>query len=518
MMGNPSLSIFLFALFVSLCASQAPLLFPYPSSISYGSQSAAVGPNSFTISTSSSSSILQQAIKRYQTLLFPFTANVQTTTLPNLVISVSSSSENLVLGVDESYTLSVSTTANTLSAPTVWGALRGLETFSQLVTYNESTGAYAVQYLPIKISDTPRFEWRGIMIDTARHYLSVNTILRTIDAAAYNKLNTLHWHSVDAQSFPIESSTFPRLSQFGAYSPHAVYSKSDIQTIVQYGLSRGIRVVIEFDIPGHSASWGKGYPNITTLCPDWNANVNNVALNPSVPFTFEVLEGFLGEMASLFPDEYMHLGGDEVVFQCWLDNPQLVAWMKQMGFQSGPDVEQYFETKLQAIVAQNNKTMVCWQELFNNGIVLKQDTIIEVWEDAETLQEVVNGGYRGLVAFPYYLDKQIPKPGSTHYEWVDTWQDFYNSDPAAGITGNNVKNIIGGEAIMFGEQVDSVNFDSRVWPRACGVSERLWSPQDITNISQTIPRLVAFRCRMAQRGIGAGPIAPDYCPLPDSSL
>jgi len=355
------------------------------------------------------------------------------------------------------------------------------------------------------------------MIDTARHYLTVSTILRTIDAASYNKFNTLHWHATDAQSFPIESPVYPELAQAGAYGPSAVYTTTDIATIVAYGLARGIRVVIEFDIPGHAASWGKAYPNITTYCPTLMANINNIPLDPSNPFTFQVLEGFLGDMVSRFPDQTMHLGGDEVIFSCWLDNPQVVSWMKKNGFQNGAQVEQYFEMQMFQILQAHNKSMVCWQELFNNGVTLKANTIVEVWEDAPTLQEVIDGGYRGLVAFPYYLDKQTPKAGSTHYEWVDTWQDFYNSDPYNGITGKNLHNIIGGEAIMFGEQVDSTNFDSRVWPRASGVAERMWSPQSVTNVLATIPRLVAFRCRMAQRGIGAGPVAPDYCPLPDTS-
>jgi len=140
------------------------------------------------------------------------------------------------------------------------------------------------------------------------------------------------------------------------------------------------------------------------------------------------------------------------------------------------------------------------------------DVVVEVWMDAATLNAVVVAGYYGLVAYPYYLDKQVPD-GNTHYEWVDTWQDFYNADPAAGVTGpQNL--ILGGEACMWGEQVNSVNFDSRVWPRACGVTERLWSQKNVNNVQAAIPRLMAFACRLAQRGIGAGPIAPDYCPLP----
>ncbi len=146
-----------------------------------------------------------------------------------------------------------------------------------------------------------------------------------------------------------------------------------------------------------------------------------------------------------------------------------------------------------------------------------KDVIVQVWKDAATLNEAVQAGYQSLASFAWYLDKQIPDPPSTHYEWVDTWQDFYMADPYNGVTGDTSL-ILGGETCMWAEQVDATNFFSRVWPRACGVTERLWSAQSVNSVATAIPRLVAFRCRLAQRDIGAGPIAPDYCPLPSANV
>jgi len=328
----------------------------------------------------------------------------------------------------------------------------------------------------------------------------------------------LHWHAVDAQSFPIESETYPLLAEAGCWGPGAVYSHADLQQVVQYALYRGVRVVVEFDMPGHAASWGRAYPNITVYCQDYESNVNNIPLDPTQPFTYQLVQNFLLEMATLFPDAYVHLGGDEVVMGCWEENPAVSKWMQQHGMDSTA-LEGYFEANMYKFLTQQaNRSMVVWQEIFNDGVVPGKDVVVQVWKDADTANQVVTQGYHALVSFAWYLDKQIPDPPSTHYEWVDTWQDFYQFEPYTGIDPSATSLILGGEACMWAEQVDSMNADSRIWPRACGVTERLWSPILVNSVADAIPRLVAFRCRLAQRNIGAGPVAPDFCPLPSNNF
>jgi len=230
-----------------------------------------------------------------------------------------------------------------------------------------------------------------------------------------------------------------------------------------------------------------------------------------------VLDGFFRDMAGRFPDNYIHVGGDEVVTECWLDDPTITSWMTKMGIQNGTEIEQYFNKQISQIVNTLNKFPVYWHDPFVDGVVLQKGSTVEVWRNGTTLQKVIDQDYQALVAYPYYLDKQLPNPNSKHYLWGDTWMDFYEADPYDYVNGNNLRNIIGGEAAMWGEQVDATNIDSRVWPRACAVAERLWSNQFVNNVTLATPRLIDFRCRLAQRGIGAGPIAPDYCPLPDLS-
>jgi hexosaminidase len=213
--------------------------------------------------------------------------------------------------------------------------------FWQLVSYDLTSGTYNIVGTPIEITDAPRFGWRGLLIDTARHYLSIASIKRTIDALSYVKMNTLHWHAVDAQSFPIVSQRFPFLTK-GAYAPNAIYTAADITGIIEYGRQRGVRVIAEFDVPGHAAAWGVGDPSLVVTCPKYSRNINNIPLDVTKQHTYDVLNGFLNEMVTLFTDQYIHLGGDEVVYGCWLDNQGVLDYMKQHGIQSATQLYQMF--------------------------------------------------------------------------------------------------------------------------------------------------------------------------------
>lgn len=321
------------------------------------------------------------------------------------------------------------------------------------------------------------------------------------------------------------TNSYPLLSEKGAYAPSAVYEQSDIQMIVQYALERGIRVVPEFDVPGHSYSWGMGYPQLVATCPDYAANINNIPLDPTQNFTYTVLEAVFGEMVQLFTDNYWHVGGDELVTDCWLEDQQIVQWMKDNNVQNTIQLWQIFETEITNFLASKGRSIVAWEEVFVNGINIPAGSIIEVWEDFETLQSVVDAGHYALMSSAFYLDKQVPVPNEYFYEWLDTWESMYMADPYNNITSNQHL-ILGGEACMWAEQVDSLSIEERVWPRgnsfsllsivgiaslptlhfffepAAAVGERLWSAQDVTNISFATTRLNSFRCTsLARRGI-----------------
>lgn len=514
------INVLFFVLIATLCVN-GYYVWPKPSSISQGSGIVGVNPTSLTITTNSTSEILERSINRYvKNLIFPMGTgdnSPEPVIFTQLMVNVASDDEDLQLGVDESYSLSIGSgaTSGTLTAQTIYGAMRGLETFSQLVDWSDNTTSYAINCLPTTITDTPRFAWRGLLMDTARHYLHPSTIYRTIDALSYSKFNTLHWHAVDAESFPVVSDTYPLLSEKGSYAPTAIYSHALIESVVAYAKERGIRVVPEFDMPGHAYSWGLGYPELTVSCPNYAANINNIPLNPTLNSTYTMLNAFIPEMAALFTDDCFHIGGDEVVFGCWDENEEVSQWMQERGYDA-VDTLQYFENMVYPIVSGANKNAVVWEDLFDDGVTVPIDYIVEVWSDQSTLQSLVEAGYQSITAYGYYLNNQEPVPGETTSQWIDTWQLMYAFDPLEGtsFTSEQLELVLGGEAAMWGEQVDSTNYDSRVWPRACAVSERLWSPEDVTDVDDATTRLVEHRCRIARRGVGAGPIEPDYCSIP----
>eukprot|EP01103_Thecamoeba_quadrilineata_P000432 TRINITY_DN1036_c0_g1_i2.p1 TRINITY_DN1036_c0_g1~~TRINITY_DN1036_c0_g1_i2.p1 ORF type:complete len:454 (-),score=70.64 TRINITY_DN1036_c0_g1_i2:369-1730(-) len=431
-------------------------VWPAPASITQGVNVLSLDQSSFTIDTNSSSSVFAAAIDRYLTggLIFPFpNSEFQGgEELAHLYIGVGSESEDLQLFVDESYNLEVGSKngegyAN-LTAATIYGAMRGLETFSQLVDYNYTSNTYAINCSPTVVYDSPRFPWRGLLIDSSRHFLSPSTIYRTIDALSYSKFNTLHWHITDAESFPLEIESYPLLSQKGAWSPNFVYNQSFVQDVVSYAQQRGVRVLPEFDMPGHAYSWGLGYPNITASCPAYEANIDNIPFNPTVQQTYDVISGVVSQYSQVFTDNYWHIGGDEVITGCWSLDPSIASWMASHNIKTTTQLLQYFENNLEPIITQNNRTSVCWEDLFDNGITLPSSVIVEAWSKPDTLKQIVQAGLRGITSYGYYLNNQSPLTGVYVGQWENTWQTMYTNDPtsALNLSPSELQLVLGGEA------------------------------------------------------------------------
>jgi len=385
------------------------------------------------------------------------------------------------LGEDESYELTVADSGAKLTAPTTLGVLRGLQTFLQLVEITPT--GFAAPAVTIK--DQPRFPWRGMLIDVSRHFIPIDALKRNLDGMAAVKMNVLHWHLSDDQGFRAESKAFPKLTGMG--SDGMFYTQEEIRDLIAYAHDRGIRVMPEFDIPGHSRSWFLGYPELSsgtgpyTLEGGGPGTYIDPIMDPTQESTYKFLEKFIAEMAKLFPDAYFHIGGDEVDGKQWDANPKIQAFIRAHGMKNNQDLQAYFNQRLQKIVAKNHKIMVGWDEILHPD--LPKTIVVQSWRGQASLAAAAKQGYRGLLSFGYYLD--LMWPAARHYA-VDPM-----ADAAATLTPEEKGLIVGGESCQWAEWVTPENIDSHIWPRNAVIAERLWSAQDVKDVASMYTRMNA---------------------------
>jgi hexosaminidase len=389
---------------------------------------------------------------------------------------------------DESYALDVSDKQALLKAATAVGALRGLETFLQLLE-----GDGSGYYIPaISIQDRPRFAWRGLLIDSGRHFEPVEVIKRNLDGMAAVKLNVLHWHLSEDQGFRVESKRYPRLHQMG--SDGLYYTQEQIRDVIAYARDRGIRVMPEFDMPGHATSWLVGYPEMASAPGPYTierkAGIFDPTFDPTREELYKFLEGFFTEMAGLFIDDYIHIGGDENNGRQWAANPQIQAFMKAKNLKDNHALQAYFNQRLSRILEKLGRKMIGWDEILHPD--LPQDIVIQSWRGPKSLAEAARKGYDGILSAGYYIDLMYP-----------AWQHYQNDPVAADTTlsEKELTHILGGEATMWGEWVSPETIDSRIWPRTAAIAERLWSPREVTDVDDMYRRLDVISMQLEALGL-----------------
>jgi hexosaminidase len=408
---------------------------------------------------------------------------------PLFVISVNGPGEKVQsVDEDESYSLSVSSRGVHLQAATDVGAMHGLQTLLQLVQHTDTQ-----YFLPnLTIHDSPRFPWRGLMLDCSRHFEPIPVIKRTLDAMAAVKMNVFHWHLSDDQGFRIQSKAFPLLAGLG--SDGAFYTQAQAREIVAYARARGIRVVPEFDMPGHTSAWFVGYPNLASAPGPFHIErhfgVFDPVMDPTRASTYLFLDKFIAEMASIFPDPYMHIGGDENNGVEWKHNPRIQAFMRDHHLKGTAGLQAYFNRRLLKILQKYHKHMIGWDEVLAPG--LPTDVMIQSWRGYDSLASAARKGYTGILSSGYYLDS------------MQTAAEHYEVDPipaSSTLTPQQRKRILGGEACMWGEYVDANIIDSRVWPITAAIAERLWSAQNVNNVNDMYRRLRVESLRLEALGL-----------------
>ncbi|KAF8951762.1 hypothetical protein BGZ46_003804, partial [Entomortierella lignicola] len=550
-------------------------VWPIPKSFSFGNEKVSLS-SSFQIKVQSTLNnelldttlypVLDKAINRFKdriqikrnsTILetnnYPNYATHEATPLPELIIIIDNAQATLEYGVDESYVINITTTQPVLSsqsrkailitdndspyekraligeasavlkANTQWGVIHGLETLSQLVLASNAPSRSSVPgqtvenileipNIPWLILDEPRYSHRGLLLDTSRNYFPVKDIIRTLDAMSIVKLNVFHWHVLDQQTYPLVSKAYPELTNKGAQRPDLVYSEQDVAKIIQHGQELGIRVLPEFDSPGHAASWGRSYPNLT-VCLDAQPHQTYAAeppagqLDPLEPFTYTILDTLVKEWTAQFPDNQVHIGGDEINFDCWKTSDRLRDYIDHAdhraryedallptvintasgnamrrttsGSQSGEDklLELYLNKALGMFLAQGKRPIV-WEEMaLEHNVMLPDSAIVQVWKNAGNAKRVIAQGRPVILSSAeyWYLDCGSGQwlIGTQGHNWCgfSNWQRVYSYSLTDKLNEAEQKLVYGGEICMWAEQTDSSNLDPNLWPRSAAAAE-----------------------------------------------
>jgi len=468
---------------------------PLPASVQSGAGSMGVDSSFSVAFTGYTEPRLERAGERFlrqlarQTAL-PLSLKPAGLAKATLVVHTEHASKEIQeVGEDENYVLEVATAGAKLTAPTPLGAMHGLQTFLQLVDVSPSGFAAPA----LKIQDQPRFPWRGLMIDSARHFIPLDVIRRNIDGMEAVKMNVFHWHLSENQGFRVESRKYPKLHELG--SDALYYTQDEIRDLIAYARDRGIRVVPEFDMPGHSTAWFVGHPELASgkgpYAIERKWGIFDPAMDPANEKVYKFLDDLIGEMARIFSDHYFHIGGDEVNGKEWDANPKIQAFMKAHGIKNNEALQAYFSGRVQKLVTKHGKTVIGWDEVLVEGV--PKDIVIQSWRGQASLAKAAKQGYRGILSNGYYLD--LGWSAARHYA-VDPM-----SGDAANLSAQEKQRILGGESCMWAEYVNPENVDSRIWPRNAAIAERLWSPQEVRDAASMYARLDFVSARLEWLGL-----------------
>ena len=357
------------------------------------------------------------------------------------------------LADDESYQLKISSDHIYLHANNRVGAVRGLETLLQVIgLQSAATQAGKIVIPQLAINDAPRFKWRGVLLDSSRHFLSIDTLKRQIDAMAAAKFNVFHWHLTDDQGWRFESKAYPKLHQLASDGEY--YSQQQMRDIVSYAQQRGIHVLPEIDLPGHASAIALVYPKLMSAPGPYQRElrwgVHKPTLNPTDEKVFQFVDALMKEVSALFPFEYIHIGGDEVDPEHWQNNAAIQKFMQDNQLENTQALQAYFNRRMVKILSQHQRKMIGWDEIQHPD--LPKDIVIQSWQGPDAVSDAISHGFQAILSTGYYLDQ--PQPAGYHYrndpmpevETVDdqiksgeTWQTFAFEIPrkrGSAITGS----------------------------------------------------------------------------------
>ncbi|KOS22987.1 Beta-hexosaminidase [Escovopsis weberi] len=485
--------------------------------------------------------------------------------LTTLNVNVKDWNADLQHGVDESYTLTIASGSSAIqvTAETVWGALHALTTLQQIVISDGRGGLQVEQ--PVTIKDQPNYPYRGVMVDTGRNFISLGKIREQIDGLALSKMNILHWHITDAQSWPIQLTSYPQFTK-DAYSERETYSPSDVAGLVAYARERGVRLIPEIDMPGHSASgWKQVDENIVTCQNSWWSNDNwplhtSVEPNPGQldvmnNKTYDVMQKVYSELSGRFADNFFHVGGDELQTGCFNFSSDIRAWLEADKSRTFFDLNQYWIDKAVPIfldaknTGKKDRRLIMWEDVVLSADAaaknVPKSVIMQSWNNGiDNIAKLATMGYDVIVSSSdfLYLDcgfggfvtndarynvMSNPDPtgaeASFNYQgaggsWCapfKTWQRIYSYDFTTNLTAAQAKHVLGAAAPLWSEQVDDTTISSKMWPRAAALAELVWSgnknPDGTKRLTSLTQRILNFREYLVANGVAATALVPKYC-------
>jgi hexosaminidase len=427
----------------------------------------------------------------------------------------------------EAYSIDVSPQRVVLSASDPRGLLYAAVTLWQLCTSSQASG----NVIPaLKISDSPRFAWRGVMLDSARHYQSPEFILKFIDWMALHKLNVLHWHLTDDQAWRLEIKRYPRLTSVGAWRVPAgpvaaadidpatgrprlyggFYSQETVRRIVAHASERNVTIVPEIDMPGHATAAIVAYPRLASVVPapatvpsDWGVFSNLYNADES---TFEFLENVLAEVVQLFPSKYVHVGGDEAVKDQWKGSPHIQARMRELGVPNEEVLQRHFVERMSKFLSAHHRRLIGWDEILEGG--LAADATVMSWRGIDGALAAVAAGHDAILSPQptLYLDNRQSaadtQPGRVH---VTSLEDVYKFDPMPpSLAPDQRHHILGVQANVWTEHIRTEErVEYMTFPRAAALAEVGWSPAERLDWNGFLARLPVQMKRYEMLGINA---------------
>ncbi|KAL9622217.1 MAG: hypothetical protein Q9160_003400 [Pyrenula sp. 1 TL-2023] len=439
--------------------------------------------------------------------------------------------------INEAYTLTVSRQGVArMTATSAAGGIHALRTFEQLFYgHTKSTGLLYSPFAPIRIVDGPKFDHRGLNLDIARSPIPPQDVLRVIDTMSSTKLNRLHIHASDAQSWPLEIPSLPKLAEYGVYDPSQIWTVDDLRNVQRHGKSRGVEVYIEIDVPGHTTSVSHAYPDLITAAfkEPWHKYAEEP---PSGQLKLDSAEVF-SFLTTLFSDllprtspysPFIHFGGDELNRNAYLFEPALNTSSKSI---LRPLVQRLISHVL-SLASQHSVTPILWEEmLLEWNLTLPSNLIIQTWRSNAAVLPILDSGHRVLFGanshwyldcgYGTFLDPRDPSnptdsprvnpPYLDYCAPYHNWRHVYSFDPLNGIPEHPKHLILGGEVHLWSELTDPVTLDGMLWPRAAAAAEVLWRGPGMPVSEDTTRRLAEWRERAVGKGVAAGMVQMEWC-------